>query len=386
MTTPTRGKLWWLGPWPLQPLWQFILVLAVQNWGVGEGILQNVDALDVAAWNPTLVGVGISRIGFAVLLAGLVVGVQWAIYWVSTRGRERQPVWAYVAMMVAGAAVASALVSLLLTVNQVTATLPLFAAVLAHYLILLVIITTSIGVIGSRMSIAADTAKDALAKLRAQEGRFVASEEQARRIAAEFLHDRVQADLLVIAIELRRVAESAPAGVASRISSITEVVESVRVSQVRDTSRMLSPMVQATGLSSALETLTQRWQEAMTVSLDVEPVVAELTAGADTADSTTPSLALGAYRIIEQAMLNAAAHGLARQVQVSVTSRPREGGDWLRVHVADDGAGFDPETVSGGGGFAISEVWARLLGGEWAVQSSPGRGASVTAGLPAPNR
>lgn len=204
----------------------------------------------------------------------------------------------------------------------------------------------------------------------------MASEEQARRIAAEFLHDRVQADLLVIAIELRRVGESAPPEISAQIASITEVVESVRVSQVRDTSRMLSPLVQSTGLASALTTLTQRWRDAMQVSLDVDPGVG------DAAEDANSDRALGVYRIIEQALLNAAAHGQARQVQVSVSRKTRGDSEWIRVQISDDGVGFDPAAATDGGGFAISQVWARLLGGDWSVESAPGQGTRVTAWLP----
>ncbi len=91
---------------------------------------------------------------------------------------------------------------------------------------------------------------------------------------------------------------------------------------------------------------------------------------------------MGSYRIIEQALLNAAAHGQARQVQVSVSSQSRDGVDGIRLYVSDDGVGFEPGDVVDGGGFAISEVWARLLGGDWQARSSPGQGTNVTAWLP----
>lgn len=373
----------WLGPWPLRPLWQFILIATVQNFGINEGGLFTQFANELSRFDPSLVGVGFTRFGFAVLLSAVVVGVQWAVSALTTRGQEQPSIVAFLAMAALGAVAAALLVVAVQAIDGRGLLLPLFLGSFFHYFFLLVIIQTSIGVIGSRMSASAARAEDALEKLSAQERRFVASEERARRIAAEFLHDRVQADLLVIAIELRRVGESAPPEIASQIASITEVVESVRVSEVRDTSRLLSPLVQSAGLSSALATLAQRWRDVMQVSLDIEQGIDADSPVSTEGDPEAGNRALGIYRIVEQALLNAAAHGHARQVQVSVTCQSRDGREWIRVYVADDGVGFDSANSVDGGGFAISQVWARLLDGAWEVHSQPGRGTTVTAWLPA---
>lgn len=374
----------WLGPWPLRPLWQFVLIATVQNFGIPESIVAGNLPSGARDGDISLLTDSLTRLAFSVLLAVLVVAVQWGFFQVTRNKQGVQSMTAYVAMIALGAFTAATVLVTVAFLGGNGIVVPLLLGGFLHYFLLLVIVHTSIGVIGSQMSTTAARAEDALAKLSAQERRFVASEERARRIAAEFLHDRVQADLLVIAIELRRVGESAPPDIAGQIASITEVVESVRVSEVRDTSRMLSPMVQSTGLSSALTMLAQRWRDAMQVSLDVDPdVIPEPDdAHAGPAESGDPDRALGIYRIIDQALLNAAAHGQARQVQVSVSRRTRGGVDGIRVHVSDDGVGFTPGDVVDGGGFAISEVWARLLGGEWSVQSKPGAGTTVTAWLP----
>jgi len=366
----------YLGPWPLRPLAQFVLIAAVQAYGINEGLL--VQRLPDTPAVASILGGGLARFGFSILMAAVVVAAQWGFYRLSTVRQRTQSFPSYLAMIGIGALVASGVISGFAVLNGEDVPITILVGLTFHYLVLLVIVHTSIGVIGSQMSTSAARAEDALAKLSAQERRFVVSEERARRIAAEFLHDRVQADLLVIAIELRRVGESATPELASQIASITEVVESLRVSEVRDTSRMLSPLVQSTGLASALTTLAQRWRDAIQVSLDVEPGIDAATQQA----SANPDLALGSYRIIEQALLNAAAHGQARQVQVSVSTSSRDGVDGIRVHVSDDGVGFEPGDVVDGGGFAISQVWARLLGGDWQVRSSPGYGTNITAWLP----
>lgn len=360
----------WLGPWPLQPLWMFILIAVTQHFGITPVLLAEptVDQSELE-----IVGVGLGRTAFALILAACVVGVEWSVYRLTTlRGQAQGPL-AYAAMITLGALTATA--AQLIALNALGRDIGslLIGGIVLHYLLLLLILHTSIGIIGSRMSDSAARAEEALERLSTQERRFVAAEERARRIAAEFLHDRVQADLLVIAIELRRVAEQAPPEVAAQIASITEAVETVRRTDVRDTSRSLSPLVQSTGLTSALNALAQHWQPALAVHVSIDEGIG--TAGDPGAEA---DLALGIYRIVEQALLNAAAHGRARQAQVSITRREGR----IRVQIADDGSGFDSTAAITGGGFAVSEVWARLLGGTWEVESRAGSGASVTAWLP----
>lgn len=368
----------WFGPWPLRVGWMVFLVFIAQNFGIGDARLVRVDDVVPSTIDPQLIRIALMRVAMSLALALVIVAAEWIVWQLTALRRRKQPLWAYIVMILAGAASAAAFRAVAQMIDGLPAPLPSPVATFLHYFVLLFALHVAIGIIGSRVTQSSARAEEALAKLSEQERRFVASEERARRIAAEFLHDRVQADLLVIAMELRRVGEAAPDDVARRIASITEAVESVRLTDVRDTSRSLSPLVQATGLASALTVLAERWSPALQVSLDIAPRVGALDDG--TLDD--PDRALGIYRIIEQALLNAAAHGRARQAQVSVTEQARDGAAWIRVHVTDDGVGFDPTDAETGGGFATSQVWARLLDGDWSVESRPGQGATVIAWIP----
>ena len=96
---------------------------------------------------------------------------------------------------------------------------------------------------------------------------------------------------------------------------------------------------------------------------------------------------LAVYRIVQEALTNAAKHAGAHNISVTV----RRVGDWLVAAVRDDGRGFTPETftrrsnqpTSGAGvGLFGMEERARLAGGTLTLQSAPGRGASVTLRVP----
>jgi len=88
-----------------------------------------------------------------------------------------------------------------------------------------------------------------------------------------------------------------------------------------------------------------------------------------------------AFRIVQEALANARKHSRAASVAVEVTRRD----DGLRLTVRDDGCGFETASVRGQGfGLMGMRERVRLAGGEIRIDSSPGRGTTITARLPVP--
>jgi PAS domain S-box-containing protein len=90
-----------------------------------------------------------------------------------------------------------------------------------------------------------------------------------------------------------------------------------------------------------------------------------------------------AYRIVQEALSNAAKHAQATQVLVMVQSNDSQ----LRVEVEDDGRGFDSTLArdflrEGRVGLASMRERVELASGSLVVRSSPGRGTSIVATLP----
>jgi signal transduction histidine kinase len=83
------------------------------------------------------------------------------------------------------------------------------------------------------------------------------------------------------------------------------------------------------------------------------------------------------YRLVQEALNNAATHSAARNARVSVVQTP----DKLRVEITDDGRGFDPLRVRGMGLLGMEERVKRL-GGMLSIESRAGQGTSVKAELP----
>lgn len=212
----------------------------------------------------------------------------------------------------------------------------------------------------------------ALETVKTQQQLVVEADERARRGVAEFLHDRVQADLLVVAFELRNGVEGADPATRGRLEKAISEIERIRSSEVRSASRRLSPAFGSVGLDTALADLAESWEPVMDVRVTFDDKARALLMGGGAARDLLTAI----YRVTEQALLNAASHGNASRVDVALAV-PTSGG--LSLNVSDDGRGLPRGEVVRGSGAAIMDAWCAVAGGEWNWQPSPAGGVKVVA-------
>jgi signal transduction histidine kinase len=86
------------------------------------------------------------------------------------------------------------------------------------------------------------------------------------------------------------------------------------------------------------------------------------------------------FRIIQESISNALKHGNAENLYVTLAY----GDSWLKVVVADDGEGFDPEDNDYKCGLGLNNMHVRagLLKGKLDIQSEPNKGTTITLELP----
>lgn len=96
-------------------------------------------------------------------------------------------------------------------------------------------------------------------------------------------------------------------------------------------------------------------------------------------DELEPETADALAHVAGEALENARRHSGARHVVVRVDVSDAG----VRLEVADDGRGFDPDAVPAGIGRRGMADRLQRLGGRLAVESEPGRGATVRAFVPA---
>lgn len=87
----------------------------------------------------------------------------------------------------------------------------------------------------------------------------------------------------------------------------------------------------------------------------------------------------GLYRVAQEALTNVQKHAQARKITVQLITTP----DRIQLIIADDGQGFDPAQLSQGrfGLVGLNER-VKLLGGQFHIQSTPGKGTRVEVLIP----
>jgi signal transduction histidine kinase len=84
-------------------------------------------------------------------------------------------------------------------------------------------------------------------------------------------------------------------------------------------------------------------------------------------------------RIVRESMGNAVRHGGARTIDLQLRAE-----DGIRMRVADDGKGFDPDAPRSSSSYGLTSMRERteLVGGSFKISSAPGNGTTVEVVLP----
>jgi two-component system, NarL family, sensor histidine kinase UhpB len=218
---------------------------------------------------------------------------------------------------------------------------------------------------------------DANQRLKALSANVLRIQENERRHIARELHDEVGQLLTALKISLDALARSGvevPRGMP--LSELAGMAGQA-LSQVRDiTLALRPPQLDDLGLTASLrwhldqQSRVSKWESVF----DVDELPARLDSGLETA----------CYRVVQEALTNAARHARASQIALELKLEP----PLLRLRVHDDGEGFDTGEIRGrilqGGsaGIAGMEERVALAGGHLQVASTPGKGTTVTAEFP----
>jgi signal transduction histidine kinase len=202
--------------------------------------------------------------------------------------------------------------------------------------------------------------------------RLVEAQEEERRSISRELHDEVGQSLGALLVEVGQLSKLVPPDdkvTQAQITHIKSVAETA-VKSIRDIALLLRPpMLDDLGLIPALE-----WQaREISRRSDMEVEVHSQNVSEDLGDETKVTV----YRLVQEALNNAATHASARNAKVTVA----QGSDKITMEVTDDGHGFDPKRQRGMGILGIEER-VRRLGGALTIESAAGKGATVKAELP----
>jgi signal transduction histidine kinase len=223
--------------------------------------------------------------------------------------------------------------------------------------------------VATAQSVAEDRTRDSIAAAERERGRW------ARELHDESLQS--MAGLRVLLSAARRAdSEEVDRLLVQGMEQVDGAIAEMRrlIADLRPTT------LDELGLEAALEALSERLAASdtleveMNVDFEVHSDAADLRLAREVEDTV--------YRLVQEALNNAARHGGTDRARVDVT----EDGKMLRVRIADKGKGFDPRVSTEGFGLTGMRERVTLTGGTLEVQSAPGKGTTIVASVPARRR
>lgn len=203
---------------------------------------------------------------------------------------------------------------------------------------------------------------------------FLSPQEQERiRIAGE-LHDGIQQNMsaatLMLGTAKRGISDSSDAK--ATIDRVQQILIQAGT-EIRQLSHDLHPpLLQDAGLPKAVHAYCEQFSMAsgIPVACEADERVGELSRGT----------ALALFRIVQEALGNAAKHAAAKRIVV----RLNRSDSVVSLAVMDDGRGFDRTRLAGGGGLGLVMMRERAsqLNGTFEVESARERGTTIRVVIP----
>jgi len=210
--------------------------------------------------------------------------------------------------------------------------------------------------------------------LREQYAQVTAAQEEERQRIARELHDGLGPDLASLNLRLltiRRLLEREDHPTAGEIQEMAEQTQA----SIRDIRRLIQDLrpvaLDELGLVPALREHLARCEQEH--GLPLEFVARE-------GERLPASIETALFRIVQEAVNNVFRHAGARHVSVTLIREPHQ----VRLCIADDGQGFDPQRSRSSKHVGLWSMRERVeqLGGRFEVRSTPGQGTTVTTVVP----
>jgi signal transduction histidine kinase len=207
-----------------------------------------------------------------------------------------------------------------------------------------------------------------LEELKASRQRLVAAQDETRRRLERDLHEGAQQQLITLKGRLasaRKLAPSDPAETKKLLATVkAEAGEALEA--LRDLARgIYPPLLSDQGLQAALE--AQARKAPGTVDVQGKGIA-----------RYPQEIEAAVYFCCLEALQNAAKHGNATRVTIDLVAKEEA----LDFTVRDDGAGFEPATMTFGSGLQNMSDRIEALDGVFKVASSPGGGTTVSGNVP----
>lgn len=224
---------------------------------------------------------------------------------------------------------------------------------------------------------AEDERREYQARLKAMASQLSSIQERQKRQIAVELHDRITQKLAMVKLGLEALAGSfADAKAAGKVKEIAEQVGETIEDAYSLMLELSNPVLYEIGLKAAVETLLQS-DLVKRCGIRCRLIAPERPMNIET------DIRVALYQATRELLINAIKHSKAREIEVHLCRTH----DTASVTVRDDGVGFNLSQVKlpgKEGGFGLFHIRENIggIGGEFTIESKPGKGTSATACVP----
>ena len=212
-------------------------------------------------------------------------------------------------------------------------------------------------------------------ELRALTAKLLQTQAEERRRVSRELHDDLSQKTAKLQFDVETLEQHLPPDlkeVKKRLLNIRDGVETLS-NDIRRIAYELHPSsLDHLGVTVALRTYIREFteREGIPVRFTSRKVPAKIPA----------EIASTLYRIVQEALRNVSKHAGKTSVSIALTGDPNQ----LSLSIQDHGIGFDVHSLQDKGGLGLISMQerARLVHGDFSLETLPGRGATITVQVP----
>jgi len=201
--------------------------------------------------------------------------------------------------------------------------------------------------------------------------RLIEAQEQERTRIGRELHDDVNQRLAMLAIELEQLADN-PSEVRSRAQELRKQTTEISDDVQSLSHELHSSKLEYLGAIGGLKSWCREFGERQGIQIEFKSTEVQT--------SVAPEVGLCLFRVLQEALHNAAKHSGVKRIEVQL----REDSGEIHLVVSDLGRGFDWETAMQGRGLGLASMQerVRLVNGTIEIQSKPMGGTNIHVRVP----
>jgi signal transduction histidine kinase len=205
--------------------------------------------------------------------------------------------------------------------------------------------------------------------------KLIQAQEQERTRIARELHDDIAQRLALLAIELEQIEQNPPESVSegrTRMRTLRKQAADISTDVQSLSHELHSSKLEYLGIVVAMRSFCKEFGGQQKMEIDFR--------GQTLRDPLSKEISISLFRVLQEALHNAAKHSGVRHFEVELLERSGE----IHLTVHDSGAGFDRRATKEGGGLGLTSMRERLklVDGELSIESQPGQGTTVHASVP----